>query len=71
MSNTPENTNTDERTVLENEHGKVWTTGELQQDFDVHGFMAPFVRVTRKADNAEGTLRFQHAPRFYYDFKGV
>lgn len=48
--------------------GQVWTTEELQRDFTVHQFCAPFVVVTRKADGAAGVLTFQHMPRFYFDF---
>jgi len=47
----------------------VWDTQELQRDFDVLGFMAPFVVVTRKADGKKGSLTFQHSPRFYYGFQ--
>ena len=45
-----------------------WNTNELQRDFTVHGFMAPFVIVTRKADGVKGTLEFTHNPRFYFGF---
>jgi hypothetical protein len=57
-----------EREALEKEHGQVWDTQELQQDFSVQGFMAPFVSVTRKSDGAKGFLAFQHMPRYYFDF---
>jgi hypothetical protein len=56
------------RQILEMEHGQVWDTQELQRDFDVHGFLAPFVSVVRKSDGAKGALMFQHRPRFYFDF---
>ena len=46
-----------------------WNTLELQRDFTVHSFMAPFVVVTRKRDNVKGTLMFTHSPRNYFDFK--
>lgn len=58
-----------ERKRLEAQHGKVWDTAEMQADFSVIGFAAPFVVVTRKSDNARGTLLFQHSPRFYFSFK--
>ena len=45
-----------------------WTTGELQRDFVVHSFLAPFVHVTRKADGVEGSMEFTHYPRFYFNF---
>ena len=56
------------RELLESEHGQVWNTTELQQDFQALGFAAPFIIVERKSDNQKGTLTFQHDPRFYYDF---
>ena len=56
------------REALELRYPQVWDTKELQQDFTVHGFMAPFVSVTRKSDNTKGALMFQHMPRFYFDF---
>ena len=58
-----------DRQRLETEHGQVWDTAELQQDFNVTGFAAPFVVVTRKSDNVVGSLRFQARPRFYHSFK--
>ena len=56
------------REVLEKEYGQVWDTEELGRDFEVHGFMAPFVVVKRKSDGVKGSLEFQHRPRFYYNF---
>ena len=46
-----------------------WDTQELQRDFTVHSFLAPFVFVTRKSDGAKGTMEFTHRPRFYFNFK--
>jgi len=57
------------RKELEEQYGQVWNTTELQEDFTVSGFMAPFVVVKRKSDNKRGSLSFDHMPRFYYDFK--
>jgi hypothetical protein len=56
------------RATLEQEHGQVWDTQELSRDFEVKGFMAPFVVVKRKSDGAVGSLMFQHSPRFYFSF---
>ena len=56
------------REALEAEHGQVWDTSELSTDFDVLGFMAPFVVVSRKSDGQKGSLEFQHRPRFYFNF---
>ncbi len=64
------NSNPGSREALEAEHGvgNVWDTNELTRDFDVQGFMAPFVSVTRKSDGKRGLLMFQHSPRFYFHF---
>lgn len=56
------------REELEQLHGQVWNTDELQQDFEVLGFMAPLVVVQRRSDNCKGSLYFQHSPRIYFDF---
>ena len=57
-----------ERAALEALHGQVWNTAELGQDFEVTGFLAPFVGVRRKSDGVRGSLMFQHMPRFYFHF---
>jgi hypothetical protein len=57
-----------EREQVEKLYGQVWTTSELGNDFEVLGFMAPFVVVKRKSDGAKGSLMFQHSPRFYFSF---
>lgn len=59
------------REGLEQDHGQVWDTKELQQDFVVHGFLAPFVNATRKSDGKHGTLMFTHMPRFYYGWEEI
>ena len=56
------------REALEAKHGQVWDTSELQQDFDVIGFMAPIVVAIRKSDGVKGSLMFQASPRFYFGF---
>jgi len=58
----------DDRATLERQYGQVWDTSELQRDFSVEGFGAPFVVVRRKSDGQRGSLQFQHQPRFYFDF---
>ena len=58
----------DTRTALEAQFGQVWDTAELQRDYTVEGFAAPFVVVERKADGARGSLEFTHMPRFYFSF---
>jgi hypothetical protein len=49
-------------------HGQVWGPEELARDFEVLGFLAPYVVVRRKADGQVGSLAFQHHPRFYFHF---
>jgi hypothetical protein len=57
------------REALEAEHGRVWDTSQLGEDFDVIGFSAPLIVVCRRADGVKGSLFFQHHPRFYFDFQ--
>ena len=57
------------REVLEHAHGQVWDTEQLREDFNVTGFMAPFVVVHRLGDGVKGTLMFQHSPRLYWGFQ--
>ena len=57
------------REALEAQYGKVWNTSELSEDFEVTGFLAPFVVVRRKSDGKKGSLTFQHSPRFYFSFQ--
>lgn len=58
------------REALEQEHGQVWNTQELQRDFVVLQFCAPFVVVAeKKEDGRRGSLLFQHSPRLYHSFK--
>ncbi len=56
---------------LPGENDPQWDTQELQRDFDVKSFAAPYVFVVRKSDGVEGTLQFNHAPRIYFDFRPV
>jgi hypothetical protein len=57
------------REHLEAQHGQVWNTSELSDDFDLLGFAAPLVVVRRKIDGVKGSLMFQHSPRFYFSFE--
>ena len=57
------------RAYLEAKHGQVWSTGELADEFEVIGFMAPVVVVRRRSDGAKGSMMFQHNPRFYFSFE--
>jgi hypothetical protein len=47
---------------------KRWDTQQLQAEFEVIGFMAPFVVVRRKSDGVKGSMEFTHNPRFYFNF---
>jgi len=57
------------RAVLEERYGKVWSTDELREDFEVKGFAAPIVVVRRRSDNQMGSLEFQSSPRFYFNWE--
>jgi hypothetical protein len=57
------------REVLEAEHGQVWDTRQLSEDFEVLGFAAPLIVVRRKSDRVRGSLLFQHNPRLYFGFQ--
>jgi hypothetical protein len=59
---------TTERQRLEAQHGQVWDIAQLAQDFEVLGFMAPYIVVKCKPDGRKGSLEFQHYPRFYFNF---
>jgi hypothetical protein len=63
------NTDAGSREALEANHGQVWDTGQLQEDFEVIGYMAPMIAVRRKADGQKGSLMFQGSPRFYFGFE--
>jgi hypothetical protein len=47
---------------------QTWTTAEMQEDFIVLGFAAPFAVVRRRDDGTEGSLEFTHSPRVYFNF---
>lgn len=56
------------REDLEQKHGQVWDTKEMQEEFEPLGFMAPLIVVRRRSDGTKGSLKFQHNPRFYFDW---
>jgi hypothetical protein len=58
-----------EREDLEDKFGQVWSTEELSAEFEVKGFLAPFVVVVQKKSGVKGSMMFQDRPRFYFDFK--
>jgi hypothetical protein len=49
--------------------GRVWTTEELREEFDVLGFAAPLCIARRKSDGRKGALMFTHMPRYYFDWQ--
>ena len=56
------------REYLQQQHGDVWTTTELQEQFEVLGFLAPYCVVRRRSDGVRGSIMFQHDPRLYFGF---
>lgn len=44
------------------------TTEQLSDQYEVEGFMAPFVVVCRKGDGVRGSMEFRHHPRVYFNF---
>ena len=63
------NSNAKSKEALVAKFGKVYDTPELQENFEVISFAAPFVYGVDKATGKKGTLMFQHNPRFYYSFE--
>jgi hypothetical protein len=57
------------REALEAQYGKVWTTDELAEEFQVIGFMAPLCVVKRRSDGMKGSVEFQHQPRYFFNFE--
>lgn len=41
----------------------------MLSQYEVLGFHAYMCVVKRKSDGVKGTLNFDHAPRFYYNFQ--
>ena len=58
------------REDLEEKYGKVWSTDQMTEEFQALGFLAPYIHVMRRSDKVEGTMMFQHNPRFYFSFSG-
>ncbi len=63
------NSQPNSREALEAQHGQVWDTQQLRDEYQVEGYLAPFVVVRRKADGQRGSLMFQHNPRLYFSFE--
>lgn len=54
---------------MDDDKTKEWTTEELQRDFEVIGFLAPYVVVRRRSDGKQGSLAFTHHPRRYFNWQ--
>ncbi len=48
---------------------EVWNTAEIERDFTVLAFSAPYIRCIRKSDGVHGSMQFTHDPRYYFDFQ--
>lgn len=57
------------REAFEREHGQVWDTDELREEFEVLGFGAPFVVVRKRSTGEKGSLEFCHSPRYYFNWQ--
>ncbi len=64
----PARTDEEIRRSLDERHGQVWTTAQLQEQFIIVGFSMGLVVVRRKSDGTTGSLDFTHIPRFYHSF---
>jgi len=58
----------DPEVELKAKYGQLWNTSELQKEFTIHAFLAPYVKVTRNVDGMNGSMLFSHRPRFYHSF---
>ena len=58
-----------DRSELQRRYGRVWSPAELAVEFEIVVFLAPLVVVRRKTDGKEGSLEFQHSPRFYFNWQ--
>lgn len=56
------------RDDLRDKYTETWNDAELLQDFEVHQFDGPTVRVIRKTDKRTGTVGFIDEPRVYFAF---
>lgn len=56
------------RAELELVYGKVWDSDQIRAEFEVIGFLAPFVVAKERATGKKGSLEFCHSPRFYFNW---
>jgi len=57
-----------ERKRMQAQCGQVWDSAQLVNEFEVLGFMAPYVVYGRRSDGRKGSLEVQHHPRLYFKF---
>lgn len=48
---------------------RVWDRDAMLNEYDVIGFLAPFVIVKRRSDGAKGSLCFTNRPRYYFGWE--
>lgn len=61
----------DEKTRLEAlqaQYGQVWNLAQLREEYEIIGFMAPYVVVRELATGKKGSMEFTHMPRFYFNY---
>lgn len=58
----------EKRVELEARYGTVWNTSEVQEAFEITGFLAPQCAATHLETGIKGRLSFTHSPRFYFAF---
>ena len=56
------------RLELQEQYGKVLNTEELTSKYEVRSFLAPLVFLTERATGKHVIARFQHMPRYYFNF---
>ena len=61
----------EKRKELEEKYGEknVYSTKEVEEEFEIISFLAPYCTARRRSDNKQGVLEFCDNPRFYFDFK--
>lgn len=48
--------------------GREWTTEELTAEFEIIGFLAPYVAVKNRVTGKKGSMLFRHNPRVYFGY---
>ena len=55
--------------LAEEANGQTWDTEQLAAEFDVLGFLAPFVVARNRKTGRKGSLMFRHHPRIYFGWQ--